>query len=215
VEGIDPELEKYSGSIIVFDRGYSSFSLFKRLTEENIVFVTRLKTKIVYEVISTEEINKAGVIKDEIIKFTGDKVKRNFKGNLRLVTYKESVTGKEFKFLTNNFEYSPKTIAYLYKKRWEIEIFFKWIKQNLVIKKYFGYSENAVKIQVWSSFISYLLIVYVKESISFNGSMLEFTRLIRESLFKNIGLIDIKHKKFISRYTSKPSDGSQTNLFDL
>lgn len=213
IEGFDIDFKKYSGSIVVFDRGYSSFQLFKNLSGNDIAFVTRLKRKIAYQVIDCKEINKAGVVTDQIIKFTGSKVKRQFRETLRLIHFVDPETKKEFEFLTNNFDYSPRTIAYLYKKRWEIELFFKWIKQNLVIKKYLGYSKNAVEIQTWCSLMSYLLIAYVKESISFEGDMLEFTRLVRESLFKNVGLLDIKHKKFISFKSRKATNDHQANLF--
>ena len=213
IDGIDQDLEKYKNSILVFDRGYSSSSLFKRLDDLEIIFVTRLKRDIKYIIEETKEVNKYGVSTDQIIKFTGDKAKRKYSGKIRLVTFTDKETKKEFKFLTNNFNYSPKTIAYLYKKRWDIELFFKWIKQNLIIKKYLGQSENAVKIQVWCALISYLLIIYVKESISFTGTMLEFTRLIRESLFDDIGLIDLKNKKFISKKKTRSENVGQVEIF--
>jgi transposase len=214
IEGINFDLSEYSGSIVVFDRGYSSFDLFKKLVEENIIFVTRLKSKISYKAVGSKQINRGGVITDEIITFTGDKIKRKFKGTLRLVKYCDPASKKRFDFLTNNLVYSPRTIAYLYKKRWDIELFFKWIKQHLVIKKYFGYSENAVNIQVWTALISYLLIIYVKESIGFQGTMLEFTRLVRESLFKSVGLIDLKHIKNMSKDSLNELDPQQTHLFE-
>jgi hypothetical protein len=213
IEGFDKDLDKYKNSIVVFDRGYSSFPLFKRLNDLKIIFVTRLKKGINYTTISTSQINKNGVITDEIVKFTGENVKKVYLEELRLVTYHDEATNKDFKFLTNNLKYSPKTIAYLYKKRWDIELFFKWVKQNLVIKKYLGYSENAVKTQVWSVLIIYLLLSYVKQSIGFEGSMLEFTRLVKESLFDDIGLIDLKNKKFISQKKLKADLSLQSSLF--
>jgi hypothetical protein len=213
IDGCDGNLDKYKNSIVVFDRGYSSFSLFKKLNDLEIIFVTRLKRGINYTIISTSHINKNGVITDEVAKFTGDKVKRVYLENLRLVTYHDKATKKDFKFLTNNFKYSPKTIAYLYKKRWDIELFFKWVKQNLVIKKYLGHSENAVRTQVWSVLIIYVLLIYIKQSIDFEGTMLEFTRLVKESLFDDIGLIDLKNKKFISPKKTRADLVGQSNLF--
>jgi hypothetical protein len=214
IEGIPiEELEKLSNTIVVCDRGYVSFSLFQKMDTLNINFVTRIKKNIKYKVIEDKIINKSGVLKDQIIFCDGDKVKRVYKKNIRLILYKDKETGKEFKFITNNFGYSPKTIAYLYKKRWEIELFFKWLKQHLIIKKYLGYSENAVKIQVWVSLITYLLLLYVKESINFNGGMLEFTRLTREVLFDTIGLLDLKNKKFKSPRKKTDDEDYAVELF--
>ncbi len=214
IEGIDAELEKYKGSIIVFDRGYSSTALFKKLNDLEIIFVTRLKTKIKYEVVEEKFSNGKDILGDQIIRFTGDKAKKQFKGILRLVIFLDKETKKEFKFITNEFKYKARTIAYIYKKRWGIEIFFKWIKGNLEIKKYLGRSENAVNIQVWVALISYILLNYVRLSISFNGSMLEFTRIVKEKLFEEIGIIDLAHLKIMSPIKKRGQIVSQRSLFD-
>ena len=211
IDGFDYDIEKYSDSIMVFDKGYLSTQLFRQLDDSGIIFVTRMKKGIKYRIVKSNLVNKRGVRKDQHIQFIGDRAKRNYVRNIRLVTFVSD--DKQYQFLTNQFSYSPATIAYLYKKRWDIELFFKWIKQNLVIKEYLGYSENAVQTQVWCSLISYLLQLYVKESINFSGGMLEFTRLVRESLFDDVGLLDLNSSKIISKNKEMLENNLQVNLF--
>ena len=206
ITGVDTDLDKYRDSIIVMDRGYSSGNLFSELDNRNIHFVTRLKSNIAYQVLSTsQEKPKVGVLSDQTIKFTGDVSKKTYIKNIRLVKYYDKETKKEFHFLTNNFNYSAKTIAYLYKKRWGIELFFKWIKQNLIIKDFFGTSENAVRIQVWVSMTAYILLHYVHQQCNYTGDMLSFTRVVREMLFEEIGILDIMQGQNVSPSSKYPS----------
>lgn len=207
ITGVDRDLDKYRDSIVVMDRGYSSGNLFSELDSRNIHFVTRLKSGIAYRVLSTSgEKLKVGVLSDQIIKFTGDISKKTYLKNLRLVKYYDKETKKEFHFLTNNFNYSPKTIAYLYKKRWEIELFFKWIKQNLIIKDFFGTSENAVRIQVWVSMTAYILLHYVHQQCNYTGDILSFTRVVREMLFEEVGILDIMQGQNVSPSSKYPPE---------
>lgn len=206
ITGVDTDLDKYRDSIIVMDRGYSSGNLFSELDNRNIHFVTRLKSNIAYQVLSTsQEKPKVGVLSDQTIKFTGDVSKKTYIKNIRLVKYYDKETKKEFHFLTNNFNYSAKTIAYLYKKRWGIELFFKWIKQNLIIKDFFGTSENAVRIQVWVSMTAYILLHYVHQQCNYTGDMLSFTGVVREMLFEEIGILDIMQGQNVSPSSKYPS----------
>jgi putative transposase len=119
------------------------------LTGNGIIFATRLKRNAKYEVIKSHEVNtKQSVISDETIKFTGLKILKKCPIKLRLVTYLDKKTNKKYEFLTNNFKLSAKIIADIYKSRWQVELFFKWTKQNLKIKKFIGTSKNAVMTQI-------------------------------------------------------------------
>jgi len=216
ITGVDTDLDKYTNTIVVMDRGYSSGKLFTRLDERNVTFVTRLKSDIRYEVTTTlSNKPKNGVLSDEKIRFIGKKSKLSYTKELRLVKYYDKSTLKKFNFITNNFRYSPNTIAYLYKKRWEIELFFKWIKQNLIIKDFFGYSENAVRIQVWVSMTTYVLLQYIYQQSRYSGDILSFTRTVREMLFEEIGILDLNLDEIRSQTNKKLKKGTpQISIFN-
>lgn len=126
-------------SIVVCDRGYNDFIWFNSLTMNEIFFVTRLKSNAKYEVLKSNKVNeKQSIISDEVIRFTGQQTAKKCPGKFRLMTYIDEKSGKTFQFLTNHFKLSAKTIADIYKARWQVELFFKWIKQNLKIKKFIG-----------------------------------------------------------------------------
>ena len=150
-------LELPKGSIVVFDKGYISYSWFRLLHEKGVFFVTRLKQNAVYKLLERRPVNrKTGVTSDHIIEVTS-------KGKtlrLRRVGYRDPESGKRYEFLTNHFRLAPKTIADIYKDRWQIEIFFREIKQNLRIKSFVGNTENAVLIQIYSALTVYLLLAY-------------------------------------------------------
>jgi len=179
-------------SILVMDKAYIDLKWFRKLNKSNYYFVTRIKTHMLYRVI--EEENRflgKGVVKSEIIKFTGRWGKKHYPDKLRLITYIDSETNKEYQFMTNNLKLAPKTIANIYKSRWQIEVFFKWIKQNLKIKTFLGTSKNAVLTQIWVAMIYYLLLSYIKFQTKLDKSLLEFTRMIRETLMMRQNLIDL------------------------
>ena len=133
---------------------------------------------------------------------------------LRLVTYAEPKTGEVYRYLSNNFSYPAEVIAYIYKKRWEIELFFKWIKQNLKIKTFLGTSENAVKTQIWVAMIYYLLLRYIQGQTNFS-SMLELTRVVRELLLDNRSIFDIFSAEMRSKTKSNDEDVGQLALEGL
>jgi IS4 transposase len=115
---------------------------------------------------------------------------------MRMVKYYDYKTNKLYTFITNNFKLAAKTIADIYKDRWQVELFFKWIKQNLKIKNFWGTSENAVMSQIWVAMIFYLLVSYIKFQTKSNLSILEFTRIIRATLFKKVALINLLSLRF-------------------
>lgn len=170
-------------SIYVFDRGYYDYRWYDKLTEQGIKFVTRgMKNAIVME----ERILDSNPSKD--IYDTEITLGSTPGGNLTFKNYREIMTfdenGETVTFITNIFDLSTEDIIKVYKHRWEIEIFFKWIKQNLKIKKYIGYNENAIRIQIFSSLIAYMLIYLCCKVIIAKYSMLTLTRIVRSNLLE-------------------------------
>ena len=151
------------GDLVVFDRGYNDYSLFATYCTEGIYFVARQKKNAVYKVVEKRDVSRyKNISSDQIIEFNGAKAKKNCPLKLRRIRSRDPKTGKWIVVLTNNFTWSPKTIAAIYKERWQIEIFFKTMKQNLKIKSFWGTSRNAVLSQVWIALISYLLLSLLK-----------------------------------------------------
>jgi len=178
------------GSIVVCDRGYNDYVWFNSLTNNGIIFVTRIKKNAKYEVIKSHAVNaKKSVISDETIKFTGPQISKKCPIKLRLVTYLDKLTNKKYQFLTNNFKLAAKTIADIYKSRWQVELFFKWIKQNLKIKKFIGISKNAVMTQIWIAICVYLMISFIKHTSKITKSMQQILRLLQLNLFEKRELI--------------------------
>ena len=151
------------GSIVAADRAYVDFAWIDWLISEGIHLVTRLKRGIQYGVVETREVNaKRGVTSDETIEFTSAKGRKQCPHRLRRIGYHDRKTGKDYVFLTTHFHLSAKTIADIYKSRWQVELFFKWIKQNLKVKSFVGTSRNAVMTQVWTAMCIYLILSYLK-----------------------------------------------------
>ena len=137
------------GSIVAIDKGYNDYCWYKQLTDRGIFFVTRLKTNAKYKVINRRCIDKkTRLICDQTIEFSGIQTDKKYPIKMRRIGYKDAVTGKRYTFLTNNFKLSAKTIADICKARWQVELFFKQIKQNLKIKSFLGTSKNAVLTQI-------------------------------------------------------------------
>jgi len=173
------------GSIVVVDRGYNDYAWYKQLTDKGIFFVTRLKSNAKVRIIERHPILKnSGVTSDQIIEFSGTQTAKKCPIQLRRIGYRDAQTGKHYIFLTNNFKLSSKTIAAIYKARWQVELFFKWIKQNLKIKSFIGTSKNAVMTQIWIALCVYLLLAYIKFQSKMNKSMQQILRLLQLNLFE-------------------------------
>ena len=156
------KLDIKEGEMYAFDRGYNSFKYWNDIELANEFFVTRMKKNAKFHVLKKKVLSgKNGVLGDRIIRIKGTKGK-DYDGKLRLVKYYDDETKKTFDFVTNDFKTSAKAIADIYKTRWAIELFFKWIKQHLKIKKFVSTSENGLKVQIWCSMILYLLLVLIK-----------------------------------------------------
>jgi len=173
------------GSIVVMDKAYNDYSWYKQLTDNGIFFVTRLKTNAKYRVIERREVlwNK-GLTSDQTIEFTGLQIAKKCPVQLRRIGYRDPQTGKHYVFLTNNFKLAARTIADVYKARWQVELFFKWIKQNLKIKSFVGTSKNAVMTQIWIALCMYLLLAFLKFQSKLTKSMQQILRLLQLNLFE-------------------------------
>ncbi len=179
-------------SIVVMDKGYIDFKWLYSLNDSGVFFVTRSKDNMVYEVIGQQEfIEGTGVVSDEIIRLTGTKAASGYPEVLRMVKYYDIKNDKLYTFITNNFKFAAKTIADIYKDRWQIELFFKWIKQNLKIKSFLGTTKNAVMTQIWVAMITYLIYSYIKFQTKSAFSILDFSRVIKETLFQKVSILDL------------------------
>lgn len=186
------DLPLSSDSILVMDKAYLDLEWLHSLACRGVFFVTRAKDNMNYEVIGQQmSPGNSSYLKDQTIKLGNYYSKKKFPENLRRIEWVDKETGQILVFLTNNFDFAASTIAGIYKARWQVEIFFKWIKQNLKIKTFLGTSENAVKTQIWIAMIYYLLLCYIKYQTKYSFSLLEFTRIISEALFLRRDLIDL------------------------
>jgi hypothetical protein len=180
-------------SIVLVDKAYIDFSWLYDLALNKCYFVTRAKDNMDYASIGqhNEACPAKGLIADKIIELKGFYTSQKYPKRLRLVIYKDQETGKTYEFLTNNFILSPFTIAKLYKERWQVELFYKWIKQNLKIKSFFGNTKNAVMSQIWAAMVYYLLLCYIKFQSRYSNTLLYLSRIIKETLMERVGLIDL------------------------
>lgn len=173
------------GSIIAIDKGYNDYAWYKQLTDKGIFFVTRLKTNAQYRTIARRPaLSSKGLTCDQTIEFTGTQTAKKCPVQLRRIGYKDAETGKHYVFLTNNFKLSAGTIADIYKSRWQVELFFKWIKQNLKIKSFIGTSRNAVMTQIWIALCVYLMLAYLRFQSKLIKSMQQLLRLLQLNLFE-------------------------------
>jgi putative transposase len=173
------------GSIVAIDKAYNDYSWYKHLTDKGIYFVTRLKTNARYRVVSRREVLKnKGLTSDQIIEFTGLQTAKKCPVQLRRIGYRDTETGKHYVFLTNNFKLAARTIADIYKARWQVELFFKWIKQNLKIKSFVGTSKNAVMTKIWIALCIYLLLAFLRFQSKLKKSMQQRLRLLQLNLFE-------------------------------
>ncbi|PIQ94985.1 MAG: IS4 family transposase [Nitrospirae bacterium CG11_big_fil_rev_8_21_14_0_20_41_14] len=179
-------------SIISVDRAYIDYKWLYSLKKSRVSFVTRAKKNLKYEVIGQHEVNeKKGLLFDKTIRLTGYYQSRYYPEPLRLIGFIDPETKKELIFLTNNFMLSAYTITQVYKARWQIELFFKWIKQNLKIKSFLGTSRNAVLTQIWVAMCYYLLLTYIKYQTKYSYSLLELSWIFSEMIFERVSLIDL------------------------
>jgi hypothetical protein len=178
------------GTIVVDDRGYNDYRLFADWTESGVYFVTRMKDNALFEVVEEREPPRnRNIVKDQIIRLTGTGAREKCPHLLRRVEAIREDTGETLVFLTNHFGLGASTIAAIYKDRWQIELFFKALKQNLKIKTFVGTSANAVKTQIWTALIAMLLLRYLQMSSKFGWSLSNLVALLRMNLFTHRDLM--------------------------
>jgi hypothetical protein len=202
------------GAFYVMDRGYVDFARLHRFTKHSAFFVTRAKRNLDYTRRVCRKIDKTtGLRSDQTIMLAGVNSSRLHPDPLRRVSYYDAENDRRFVFLTNNFTIPALTVAGLYKSRWQVELFFKWIKQNLRIKTFFGTSENAVKTQVWIAISTYVLVAIIKRELKVDRSLSAILQILSLTLFEKTPVIQ-------ALATEKTPDSDNANfnqmtLFDL
>jgi len=185
------------GSIVAFDRAYNDYTLFSLWIENGIFFVTRQKENAVYEVVEERDIPQyRSILSDQIIRLTGVKSEEKCPHLLRRIVVWDKVNEREIVLLTNHLEFGSSTIAAIYKDRWEIEIFFKTLKQHLKVKTFIGTSKNALRIQIWTALIALLLLKYLHHLSKFGWSMSNMATMLRLNLFTYRALLEWLHDPF-------------------
>ena len=202
-----------AGSIYVMDRGYVDFTRLYVIHQAGAFFVTRAKRNMNYHRVYSHAVNKTpGVSADQSIALDGFYTRQDYPQHLRRVCFCDPQTGKQLVFLTNNFVLPATTIAALYKQRWQVELFFKWIKQHLRIKRFYGTSENAVKTQIWTAVCVYVLAAVIKKELALDVSLYTFLQILSVHSFEKIQLsyafLDVDHRN------RDPLSSNQLNLFD-
>jgi len=203
-----------AGAFYIMDRGYLDFSRLFRLHQAGAFFVTRAKRNMnAHRLYSAPTDREAGVICDQRISLDGYYIGQDYPELLRRIRFKAPDTGKNLVFLTNNTALPALTIAALYKSRWQVELFFKWIKQHLRIKKFIGTSENAVKSQIWCAVATYVLIAIIKKEIQIDASLYEILQILSVSLFEKTELSCAFQGDW--RFQNQADPSNQLMLFDF
>ena len=186
------ELITEPGAFYVMDRGYIDFERLGRLSEAGSFFVTRAKSNLKVQRRYSRKVDKnTGLICDQTVMLTVFYSRQGFDAPLRRIKFKDPVTGKTLVFLTNNFALPALTITQLYRCRWQVELFFKWIKQHLRIKAFFGTTENAVKTQIWIAISVYVLIAIVKKRLNLSASLFELLQILSITVFERVSVIQL------------------------
>jgi hypothetical protein len=184
------ELGFEPGAIYIMDRGYLDFARLWRIDQAKAFFITRAKRNFDGRRLYSRPVDRqTGLRSDHTVALNGVKTRENYPANLRRVRYCDAKTGKRFVFLTNNFRLPALTIARLYKCRWQVELFFKWIKQHLRIKSFFGTTENAVKTQIWIAISVYVLVAIVKKRLHLESSLYTILQILSLSLFEKMPIL--------------------------
>lgn len=207
------QLSIETGAIYIMDRGYLDFARLYKIHQTSAFFVTRAKTNFSRKRLYSLPVDKStGIQCDQIILLKGYNAKKDCPEKLRRIRYFDSKNNKTLVFLTNNFLLPAKTIADLYRARWQVELFFKWIKQHLRIKAFYGTTENAVKTQIWIAISIYILVAIVKKTLKLDQSLYTILQVLSVSLFEKMPILQA-----LSNTTYTNQDyyiSNQLNLFD-
>ena len=201
-------------AIYLLDKGYLDFARLYRINSASAFFVTRGKTNLAFARIYSQKIDKElGLLWRQTIKLTTYKSSKAYPEYLRRVKYYDKEQGKTYVFLTNNFEITALEVALLYKHRWKIELFFKWIKQHLKIKSFWGNSENAVKTQVWIAIAVYVLVAIAKKKFMLNQSLYEILQVLSICIFDKMPINQLFQQTQLQYF--KEQKDNQLKMFDL
>ncbi len=200
-----------AGSFYVMDRGYLHFARLLRFTQAGAFFVVRSKRRIAYRVLASSACDgSSGVLKDQHVVLSSPRSTAAYPLAMRCVEFHDAQRDKTLVFLTNNFELDALQIAQLYKSRWQVELFFKWIKQNLRIKAFIGHSANAVKTQIWCAITSYVLVAILKKQLAIDTSLHAILQVLSVNLFERTPLIELLGS--IHKYEESDSEPAQLSL---
>jgi len=202
-----------AGAFYIMDRGYVDFTRLYKMHLAGAFFVTRDKSNLKYQRRYSHEVDKStGLRCDQTIFLTGVDTPDYYPQALRRIKYHDAKTQKTFNFLTNNFAIPAITVADLYRKRWQVELFFKWIKQHLRIKSFFGTSENAVKTQVWIAISVYVLVAIIKKRLKLEASLYNILQILSTTIFERMPLNQLLAN--FEYKTEKCDEANQLILFD-
>jgi putative transposase len=207
---VAPSIPMDRGDVAIFDKGYTDFSWYKILDDKGVIFVTRIKRNAQYDVIERRDVSRFKYIySDQTLKLNGFYSSQKYPDKLRRIRSKDPDTGKIITILTNNFTWSAKTIAQIYKERWQIELFFKALKQQLKVKSFVGTSENALLSQLWIALTAYLLLSYLKFKSKFGWSLYTLCTILPINLFARRNLWDWFSAPFHERGNAPPVESQQ------
>ena len=196
------------------DRGYVDYKRLYKIHLCDAFFVTRAKDNMNYRRLYSHPKDKTkGILFDQTIVLNNYYASKHYPEKIRIIKFRDEQTGKELIFLTNNFHLSAPEIAQLYKDRWKIELFFKWIKQHLKIKSFWGQSENAVKTQVWIAVSVYVLVAIAKKKFMLSQSLYEILQILSISIFEKMHINQLFQQTQLQYF--KEQNSNQLNLFDL
>ena len=208
------EIPIETGAYYIFDRGYNNFKELYRIHRAESFFVVRAKTNLQYKCIKWRRRLPKGILTDAEIELTIYGSQKGYPAHLRLVRFFDEEQGREFMFLTNAMELTALQVADLYKNRWQIELFFKWLKQHLKIKRFWGTTENAVRIQIYSAICAYCLVAIVQQDMRLDRSTYEVLQILSMSLTDTTHLRDLFDKTIFKKDKDR-SGSSEPNLFNF
>lgn len=201
-------------SFYVFDRAYMATKQLFAISVAKAFFVVREKHRMAYEVMEDSGYDNllTGIMADQMIRFTGYKTRKQYPENLRRVVFYDRDGNRTFVFYTNNMEVKAEDIALLYKHRWSVELFFKWMKQHLRIKEFYGTTENAIKIQIYAAIVAYCMVAIVEADMKLNMTTYDLLRILQTTLLLKIPLRDLLHK---SNWAKMPNEVDAQLTFDF
>jgi len=203
-----------AGAVYLIDRGYIDYARLYRLHCSQAYYVTRAKKNAKFRRMESRPVNRAaGIIRDQLVRLANPGMAENYPERLRRIVYIDPESGKRLVFLTNNFELPAETIAALYRSRWKVELFFKWIKQNLRIKAFFGTSANAVKTQIWIAITMYVLAAIMKKQMNLEAPLSKILLIFRIHSFEKTPLHDALYENGLLE--KEAASCKQLSLFDF